>query len=77
MGGIHWLLYVFLCVCSVKLFSAVARLIGAKFGMRHEPDASQVLRDFGGAIPMDSEIIAQNVSIWGAYGAKVSHKIRE
>ena len=33
--------------CSVKLFSAVAGPIGAKFGMMHEPDASQVLRDFG------------------------------
>ena len=31
--------------------------------MRHEPDASQVLRDFGGATPRDGEIIAQNVSI--------------
>ena len=46
---------------SVKLFSAVAGPIGAKFGMRHEPDASQVLRDFGGATPRDVKIIAQNV----------------
>jgi len=45
--------------------------------MRHEPDASQVLRDFEGATPRDGEIIAKNVSIRGAYGAKVSDKIRE
>ena len=51
--------------CSVKLFSAVAGPIGAKFGIRHEPDASQVLRDFGGAIPREGEIIAQNVLIRG------------
>ena len=75
MGGIHRLLYFF--VCSVKLFSAVAGPIGAKFGTRHEPDASQVLRDFGGATPKDGEIIAKNVKIRGAYGAKVSDKIRE
>ena len=42
--------------CSVKLFSAVAGPIGMKFGMRHEPDTSQVLRDFGGATPRDSEM---------------------
>jgi len=44
--------YIGYCVCffcSVKLFSAVAGLIGAKFSKRHEPDASQVLRDFWGA----------------------------
>ena len=51
--------------------------IGAKFGMRHEPDASQVLRDFWGATPRDGEIIAENVKIRGAYGAKVSDKIRQ
>ena len=70
---------VFFClfVCSVKLFSAVAGPIGAKFGTRHKPDARQVLRDFGGATSRDGEIIAQNVKIRGAYGAKVSDKIRE
>ena len=44
-------LFFYFFVCSVKLFSAMAGPIGAKFGMRHEPDASQVLRDFGGATP--------------------------
>ena len=63
--------------CSVKLFSAVAGPISAKFGTRHQPDASQVLRDFGGATPRDGEIIAKNVKIRFAYGAKVSDKIRE
>ena len=43
--------------------------IGAKFGTRHEPDARQVLRDFGGATPRDGAIIAQNVLIrGGTYG---------
>ena len=68
MGGIHWLLYVCLLsphgrdtsvtvcfFCSVKLFSAVAGPIGTKFGMRHELDASQVLRDCGGATPGDGD----------------------
>ena len=67
LGGIHRLLYFF--VCPVKLFSAVAGPIGAKFGMRHQPDASQVLRDFGGATPRDGEIIAKivkiRVRVWG------------
>ena len=69
MGGILRLLYVyfflFFFVCSVKLFSAVAGPIGAKFDTRHEPDARQVLRNFGGATPRDREIIAQNVKIRG------------
>ena len=55
----------FMFFCSVKLFSTVAGPIGAKFGMRHEPYASQVLRDFGVATLRDGEIIAQNVLIWG------------
>ena len=60
-----WEGYIGYCMffCSVKLSSAVAGPIVAKFGMRHEPDARQVLRDFGGATPRDGEIIAQNVLI--------------
>ena len=63
-----------LFVCSVKLFSAVDGPIGAKFGMRHEPDARQVLRDFGGATPRDGEIIAQNVKIRARMGPKCQIK---
>ena len=74
MGGIFRLLYVFLFVCPVKLFSAVAGPIGAKLGMRHEPDASQISRDFGGAIPRDGEIIAENVRIRGRMGPKYQIK---
>ena len=80
MGGILRLLYVFLFVffvCPVKLFSAEAGPISAQIGMRHHPDASQVLRDFGGATPRDGEIIAKNVKIRCAYGAKVSDKMRQ
>ena len=64
----------FFFVCSVKLSSAVAGPIGAKFGTRHEPDARQVLRDFGGATPRDSEIIAENVSIRGRVKARLGPK---
>ena len=70
VGGIHWLLY----FCSVKLFSAVAGPIGTKFVVRHEPDASQVLRDFGDATPRDSEIIAQNVRFCPLSQSKISQK---
>ena len=65
-GYFVYCMFIFFCfcfVCSVKLFSAVAGPIGAKFGTRHEPDARQVLRDFWGATPRDREIIAQNVRV--------------
>ena len=65
----YCMFFCFFFVCPVKLFSAVAGPISAKFGTRHQPDASQVLRDFGGATPRDGEIIAKNVKIrvrvWG------------
>ena len=48
--------------------------IGAKFGMRHQPDASQVLRDFGGATPRDGEIIAKNEPIMSKFGARMGPK---
>ena len=47
--------YCMFFVCPVKLFSAVGGPIDAKFGMRHEPDANQVLRDFWGATPRDGD----------------------
>ena len=46
--------------CSIKLFSAVAGPIDAKFGTRVYQDACL---KFWGATPRDSEIIAQNVRV--------------
>ena len=45
-----------------------------KFGLRGEPDSSQVFCNFGSSTPRDSEIIGQNVSIRGRVKARMGPK---